>query len=67
MDKVIALAVMALIYIVILVIIGPYFTIWSLNTLFGLGIVYSFKTWMAVVWLQLVLHGIQMSVKKNND
>jgi len=34
-----------------LIIVGPFITIWSLNTLFGLGIAYSFWTWLATVWL----------------
>lgn len=33
------------------IVVGPLITIWSLNTLFGLGIAYSFWTWLAVVWL----------------
>jgi cyanate permease len=37
--------------IVILVAIGPLLTIWSLNTLFGLSIAYTFWTWLAVVFL----------------
>jgi hypothetical protein len=43
--------------IVILVIfgIGPLLTIWSLNTLFALGIAYSFKTWCATVLLQALI------------
>ena len=28
----------------------PFLTIWSLNLLFGLGIAYNLKTWLAV-WL----------------
>jgi hypothetical protein len=37
--------------VVALIIFGPFLTIWSINTLFGLGIVYTFKTWLAVVLL----------------
>jgi hypothetical protein len=41
--------------IAVLVLIGPFVTIWALNTLFGLGIAYTFWTWVAIVWLGLVL------------
>jgi hypothetical protein len=36
---------------VVLVIVGPIITIWSLNTLFSLGIAYTFWTWLAVIVL----------------
>ena len=32
----------------------PFFIIWSLNTLFGLAIGYTFKTWLAAFILELV-------------
>lgn len=41
--------------IVFLIAIGPIITIWSLNTLFGVGIAYSLATWIAVVWLQFAI------------
>lgn len=44
-----------ILFLVVLVLIGPFITIWALNTLFGLGIAYTFWTWVAVVWLGLVL------------
>ena len=37
--------------IVLAVTLGPLAVIWSLNTLFGLAIAYSFWTWLAVVVL----------------
>lgn len=37
-----------------LIIVGPLLTIWSLNTLFGLTIAYTLKTWFAA----MVLGGI---------
>ena len=41
---------LAILFIVLLVVIGPVATIWSLNTLFpALAIPYSFETWLAVV------------------
>ena len=47
-DKQHALLGLAFILFCILVIIfAPLGTIWVLNTLFNLGIVYTFKTWLA--------------------
>lgn len=39
--------------VVLLIIVGPFAVIWALNTLFGLGIAYTFWTWLAVVIIQL--------------
>jgi hypothetical protein len=50
--------------IAFLVIIGPFLTIWSLNTLFpALDIPYALETWAAVIILQLALKG-EISYKK---
>jgi len=52
------------ILIAVLVIFGPFFTIWSLNTLFPiLAIPYTFDTWCAVILLGLFLKG-NVSVSK---
>lgn len=40
---------------IVLIAVGPLLTIWSLNTLFGLGIAYTFKTWLAALFLGLLL------------
>lgn len=50
---------------VVLIIFGPLITIWSLNTLFGLGIAYSFWTWLATAWLSLVTFGSVSSAIRN--
>ena len=39
------------VFFVLLIIVGPFITIWSLNTLFGLGIAYTFWTWLAMIFL----------------
>jgi len=49
--------------VIALIIFGPLLTIWSLNTLFGLGIAYSLKTWFAA----LILGGIVGGNKVNNS
>ena len=43
--------ILAYLILVLLIIAGPLLTIWSLNTLFGLGIAYNFYTWLATVIL----------------
>ena len=35
--------------IVALMILGPWVFLWSLNTLFGLSVVFTPKTWLAVM------------------
>lgn len=42
--------------LVVLLAIGPLLTIWALNTLFGLGIAYTFWTWLAVIFLGMFLN-----------
>lgn len=41
--------------VLVIVIAGPFWTIWALNLLFGLSIPITFKTWLAVTWLEIVL------------
>lgn len=41
-------------FLVLMLWLGPLLTITALNCLFGLQIVYNFKTWLAIVWLGLV-------------
>ena len=41
--------------LIVLFLLSPLATIWAVNTLFGLGIAYTFKTWLAMFLLQSVL------------
>lgn len=34
--------------------IGPFITVWSINALFSTSIAYSFKTWLAMTWVQAI-------------
>jgi hypothetical protein len=43
------------VFILLLIAIGPLLVIWSLNTLFSLGIAYSISTWFAALVLSSVL------------
>jgi hypothetical protein len=40
-----------------ILVVAPLLSIWSLNTLFGLGIEYMLSTWFAMVWLSAVTFG----------
>jgi hypothetical protein len=57
-----------MIYIVlllaVLVAVGPLAAIWSLNTLFGLSIAYTLKTWAAALVLAWVIGGTNKSTGK---
>lgn len=44
----------ALVVLAIAVLVfGPFISIWSLNTLFGTTIAYTWKTWLAIFWIGL--------------
>jgi len=61
-------AIGLILLIVALIILGPLATIWSLNTLFGLGIAYTFWTWLAAVWLSMVTFGsVTSSIRRNKN
>lgn len=55
-------AILAL--VILLVVFGPFFTIWALNTLFPvLAIPFTFETWCATILLGMFLRG-NVSVSK---
>lgn len=58
----------ALIFLLLLLIVfTPLITIWALNTLFNLGIAYTFWTWLATAWLSLVTFGsVTSAINKKN-
>lgn len=60
------IAIGVLISLLLALTVGPFFTIWSLNTLFRLEIEYSFKSWMAVLWLLTVFHGIRIVIRRRD-
>lgn len=51
---------------VVVVVFGPLCTIWALNTLFSLNIVYTFETWVASIILTSIVsgNGVSASFKK---
>ena len=53
-----------LVLVILLVVFGPFFTIWALNTLFPLLVIpYTFETWCATILLGMFLRG-NVSVSK---
>lgn len=47
LENIIA-ALFIIVYFGVVLPYAPFILIWALNTLFGLGIAYTFKTWLAV-------------------
>jgi hypothetical protein len=57
-----------IILLLALIILTPFGTIWSLNVLFQLEIVYTIKTWLAIVFLQTVTFGaVNSSIHNLNN
>jgi len=53
-----------LVLMIVLIILGPIATIWSLNTLFPvLAIPYTFETWVASVIIAGIIRGDGLSFK----
>lgn len=54
----------ALVFLLGMLIVGPFLTIASLNTLFGLNIAYTVGTWLSVGWLNLATFGgLSLSIR----
>lgn len=43
------------ILVVAMIVLGPVVTIWALNTLFALGIPTNVYTWLAVMWIHILI------------
>ena len=53
-----------IVLVLLLVVFGPFFTIWALNTLFPVLVIpYTFDTWCATILLGMFLRG-NVSVSK---
>lgn len=55
--------VLVILLVLALITMGPIFTIWSLNTLFGLGIPLTIWTWLSALWLGMVVASTQVRSK----
>ena len=47
-----------------LLIVGPFLLIWSLNTLFNLGIVYNGWNWLAMLFIMTTFGGTKLNTSK---
>ena len=55
---------LVLIFVIVVVLLGPLLTIWSLNTLFPvLAIPYSIETWLAIAVIAGIIRGDGVSFK----
>lgn len=50
--------------LIAIIIVAPLVTIWALNTVFSLGIAYSFWTWLGTLWLQGIFGGAIAAAKR---
>ena len=50
-----ATAILIIVGFIALIIMGPIAAIWALNTVFSLSIAYTFKTWAAMLILELIM------------
>ena len=51
----IAIYGIVILFFIVMLVLGPILTIWSLNLLFGLSIPVTIKTFFATMWLCMVL------------
>lgn len=49
--------------IIALGLLAPFVSIWSVNTLFGANIAYTFSTWFAAFWIQVVVIAPKIKTK----
>ncbi len=62
-----ALVLTMILLMVFFLVFGPIFTIWSLNALFDLNISVTLRTWAAVMWILMALHGFRFAVRNDPD
>jgi len=46
-----------ILFLVAVIVFAPLVTIWALNTVFSLGVAYTFWTWLGILWLQGIIGG----------
>jgi len=56
-----AVVVLFAVLILVMIGVGPFITIWCLNTLFTTSIPFNIWTWLSVFWLSMVANGIARS------
>ncbi len=50
---------------IIVILVAPIFTVWSLQILFRPELKLTFETWCAGLWILTAFHGIFLIFKKN--
>lgn len=50
---------------VVVVAAVPLISLWSLNTIFNLGVEYNSHTWLAMVWIELSILGGYKRINTN--
>ena len=56
---------LAVVFLLVLLGLGPILTLMSLNALFNLGIAYNIYTWLSVAWLNFTTFGgLAMAVNR---
>ncbi len=59
--------VLMIVFVIVLIVIGPIITIWGWNTLFPMvAVPYTFETWLAVIILGAFFRA-NVSIKKDKD
>lgn len=48
-----------------IMVFGPLISLWSLNTIFNLGVEYNTHTWLAMVWINLTILGGYTRINTN--
>lgn len=64
-DLLKTLGAVGILSIVALAVLWPLVIIWAVNTLFALGIAYTFWTWLAVLVLTMSFGKANINVKKD--
>lgn len=57
----------AFIVMVLLAIFWPFVVIWALNTLFGLGLAYTFWNWLAMLVLSITFGSRSAQSQRNSN
>lgn len=56
-DMDVPVVILLILLVGLVLVLMPVVTIWSLNTVFALGIAYGIYEWLAVVWLSMLCFG----------
>lgn len=66
MDGEVVIGIVMILIFIVLLIVVPFAAIWSVNTLFGTMIPYTFKTWVASLLLSGIVGSSSATVRKSD-